>query len=144
MLDGNGVMTDNFKVGELDPSFNDDLLNGTVLGVKGIVREKVERYKMCDLRMVDYVPCLDNEELLKRLNESVRGEKYERHCPEDGMGLKCLVPKPKGYRKPILWPQSRDEVLFGFGFCKFFLFLFQGCFVLSCLGCEFGKGLLVL
>ncbi|KAK7385125.1 hypothetical protein VNO78_30836 [Psophocarpus tetragonolobus] len=118
MLDGNGVMTEDFKVGELDPGFEDDLLNDTVSGGDGggggggvVVRKKVGKYKVCDVRMVDYVPCLDNEKAIKELKGD-RGERYERHCPEKGMGLNCLVPRPKGYRKPILWPKSRDEVWF--------------------------------
>jgi hypothetical protein len=50
------------------------------------------------------------EEILK-FSGSERGEKYERHCPQQGKGLNCIVPRPKGYKKHILWPQSRDEVL---------------------------------
>ncbi|KAL5128196.1 putative methyltransferase PMT10 [Glycine soja] len=112
VLDGSGVMTEDFKVGELDPGFEEDSLNDTFSSVSGGggVREKVEKYKMCDVRMVDYVPCLDNVKTMKKYMESLRGEKYERHCK--GMGLKCLVPPPKGYRRPIPWPKSRDEVWF--------------------------------
>jgi len=113
VLDGNGVMTEDFRVGELDPGFEEELRNGSgfVKESGGGVREKVEKYKVCDVRMVDYVPCLDNEEAMKELEGSVRGEKYERHCPREGMGLNCLVPPPEGYRRPVLWPKSRDEVL---------------------------------
>ncbi|KAJ9553423.1 hypothetical protein OSB04_017468, partial [Centaurea solstitialis] len=39
-----------------------------------------------------------------------KGEKFERHCPEKDKGLACLVPAPKGYKAPIPWPRSRDEV----------------------------------
>ncbi|KAG5111888.1 hypothetical protein AAZX31_13G022000 [Glycine max] len=112
VLDGNGVMTEDFKVGELDPGFEEDSLNDTVSSVSSKggerVREKVEKYKTCDVRTVDYVPCLDNVKAVKKYKESLRGEKYERHCK--GMGLKCLVPRPKGYQRPIPWPKSRDEV----------------------------------
>lgn len=113
VLDGNGVMTEDFRVGELDPGLDEEGQNGSVfVKESGGVREKVEKYKMCDVRMVDYVPCLDNEEVMKKFEGSVRGEKYERHCPQEGMGLNCLVPPPKGYRRPVLWPKSRDEVWF--------------------------------
>ncbi|XP_047174645.1 probable methyltransferase PMT10 isoform X1 [Vigna umbellata] len=113
VLDGNGVMTEDFRVGELDPGLEEEGQNGSVsVKESSGVREKVEKYKVCDVRMVDYVPCLDNEEVLKKLEGSVRGEKYERHCPQEGMGLNCLVPPPKGYRRPVLWPKSRDEVWF--------------------------------
>ncbi|KOM24827.1 hypothetical protein LR48_Vigan2569s000100 [Vigna angularis] len=110
VLDGNGVMTEDFRVGELDPGLEEEGQNGSVsVKESSGVREKVEKYKVCDVRMVDFVPCLDNEEVLKKLEGSVRGEKYERHCPQEGMGLNCLVPPPKGYRRPVLWPKSRDE-----------------------------------
>ncbi|BAT82161.1 hypothetical protein VIGAN_03212700 [Vigna angularis var. angularis] len=113
VLDGNGVMTEDFRVGELDPGLEEEGQNGSVsVKESSGVREKVEKYKVCDVRMVDFVPCLDNEEVLKKLEGSVRGEKYERHCPQEGMGLNCLVPPPKGYRRPVLWPKSRDEVWF--------------------------------
>ncbi|KAF1889438.1 hypothetical protein Lal_00024763 [Lupinus albus] len=118
-LDRNGVMREDFKIGELDADLVDDLRNwSNSERVKksesdsGLVREKVEKYKICDMKMVDYIPCLDNVEAIARLNRSVRGEKYERHCPEQWKGLNCLVPRPKGYRAPILWPKSRDEVWF--------------------------------
>ena len=111
VLDGNGVMTEDFKVGELDPGFEEEWGNGSAfVKESGGVREKVKKYKVCDVRMVDYVPCLDNEKAMKKLEGSVRGEKYERHCPQEGMGLNCLVPPPKGYRRPVVWPKSRDEV----------------------------------
>ncbi|RDX79172.1 putative methyltransferase PMT10, partial [Mucuna pruriens] len=114
VLDGNGVMTADFRVGELDSGLVEELVNGSVLGARegGGVREKVEKYKVCDVRMVDCVPCLDNFEAMEKLKGSVRGEKYERHCPQQGLGLHCLVPPPQGYRRPILWPKSRDEVWF--------------------------------
>nr|KYP76688.1 hypothetical protein KK1_020940 [Cajanus cajan] len=115
VLDGNGVMTEDFRVGEVGPAFDQALLNGGVSrGGEGGggVREKVEKLKVCDARMVDYVPCLDNSEAVEKLMGGVRGEKYERHCPEEGMGLHCLVPPPSGYRRPIPWPRSRDEIWF--------------------------------
>lgn len=125
-------MTDDFKIGELVGNF-DDLGNWSESrrvkeGESGVrVRVKVERYKVCDRRMVDYIPCLDNAEVIERWRSSLRGERYERHCPEEGKGLNCLVPMPKGYRIPILWPKSRDEVLFGLQLCKFIVsVLFYG------------------
>lgn len=121
LVDENGVMTDNFTVGDSDLGSVEDLLSWKNESRGGVEEEGaaakvvVEKFKVCDSGMVDYVPCLDNAEAVARLNGSERGEKYERHCPEEGKGLNCLVPRPQGYRVPILWPQSRDEVLFGFG-----------------------------
>ncbi|KAK4276697.1 hypothetical protein QN277_014816 [Acacia crassicarpa] len=116
VVDDNGVMSDDFKIGELDASLMQELGNLSEIraekeGESGVM-VKIERFKVCDPSMTDYVPCLDNEEWIKRLNSSQRGEKYERHCPEEGKGLNCLVPRPKGYKSPIPWPKSRDEVWF--------------------------------
>nr|GEV55365.1 probable methyltransferase PMT19 [Tanacetum cinerariifolium] len=37
----------------------------------------------------------------------------ERHCPDkEGEILRCLVPKPVGYKKPFSWPKSRGEAWF--------------------------------
>ncbi|KAE8723956.1 putative methyltransferase PMT14 [Hibiscus syriacus] len=36
--------------------------------------------------------------------------KEERHCPPEEKKLHCLIPAPKGYATPFLWPQSRDFV----------------------------------
>lgn len=112
-------MTDNFTVSNND---DDETLLNWSLNITNnnsdtnfVVEEvkKVKKYKICkDVRMVDYIPCLDNFEEIAKFNGSERGEKYERHCPEQEKGLNCVVPRPKGYRKPILWPKSRDEIWF--------------------------------
>lgn len=119
IVDENGAMSENFEVGEFDPNFIEDLRNlsgredrvadGSVVG--GGKRVKVEKYKVCEQSMTDYIPCLDNMEGIKRLNSTERGEKYERHCPGQDKTLNCVVPRPKGYKIRIPWPQSRDEVI---------------------------------
>ncbi|KAK6938352.1 putative S-adenosyl-L-methionine-dependent methyltransferase [Dillenia turbinata] len=63
--------------------------------------------------MVYYVPCLDNAEGIGKLNSTENGENYERHCPEANKGLDCVIPRPEGYKIPIPWPQSQDEVWLG-------------------------------
>uniref|UniRef100_A0A6N2K4U6 Methyltransferase n=1 Tax=Salix viminalis TaxID=40686 RepID=A0A6N2K4U6_SALVM len=37
-------------------------------------------------------------------------EHYERHCPPPERRFNCLIPPPIGYKIPIRWPESRDEV----------------------------------
>ncbi|KAE9449049.1 hypothetical protein C3L33_19044, partial [Rhododendron williamsianum] len=37
-------------------------------------------------------------------------EHYERHCPPPQRRYNCLIPPPNGYKIPIRWPASRDEV----------------------------------
>lgn len=132
-------MTDNFTVSNND---DDETLLNWSLNITNnnsdtnfVVEEvkKVKKYKICkDVRMVDYIPCLDNFEEIAKFNGSERGEKYERHCPEQEKGLDCVVPRPKGYRKPILWPKSRDEVRYyyfsGFLFDSIRMRMFVICF----------------
>ncbi|CAL0317947.1 unnamed protein product [Lupinus luteus] len=119
VVDRNGVMTEDFEIGDLDSDLVNDFRNWSnsqrvkeIENDRSIVRVKVEKYKTCDKKMVHYIPCMDNVEAIARLNQSMKGEKYERHCPKQGKGLNCLVPRPKGYRAPIHWPKSRDEVWF--------------------------------
>lgn len=136
VLDDNGVMSNDFKIGEFDASLIQDMGNLSEIQEakegEGDVRVRVERYKVCEPSMTDYIPCLDNEEAVKKMNSSERGEKYERHCPEEGKGLNCLAPMPKGYKSPIPWPKSRDEVLFELELCKFIIYLsfFPPCFAM--------------
>ncbi|XP_008219567.1 PREDICTED: probable methyltransferase PMT10 [Prunus mume] len=121
IVDDNGAMSEEFEIGEFDPSLVEDLRNvsggeerlddgGGVGG--GGARFKVDKFEVCDESMTDYIPCLDNVEEIEKLNSRERGEKYERHCPGQGKGLNCVVPRPKGYQIRIQWPQSRDEVWF--------------------------------
>ncbi|VFQ93449.1 unnamed protein product [Cuscuta campestris] len=66
-------------------------------------------WRLCNVTAgPDYIPCLDNEEAIKKLRSRRHFEHRERHCPEEPPT--CLVPLPKGYKKPIQWPQSRDKI----------------------------------
>ncbi|PKU85695.1 probable methyltransferase PMT27 [Dendrobium catenatum] len=56
----------------------------------------------------DYIPCLDNAKAIKKLNSLKHYEHRERHCPEESPT--CLVPLPKGYKRSIEWPASRDKI----------------------------------
>lgn len=122
ILDENGTMTEDFNVGEFDPDLVDKWDNGTdgsnssqdigkgEAGSEG----KLPKFGFCLESMREYIPCLDNEEAIKKLKSTEKGERFERHCPGEGKGLNCLVPAPKDYKTPIPWPRSRDEV------CTFF------------------------
>ncbi|CAI0377964.1 unnamed protein product [Linum tenue] len=57
----------------------------------------------------DYIPCLDNYKAIKRLPTRRHMEHRERHCPKPAP-LRCLVPLPKGYKRPLPWPKSRDMI----------------------------------
>ncbi|XP_008811930.2 probable methyltransferase PMT24 [Phoenix dactylifera] len=66
-------------------------------------------WKLCDITAgTDYIPCLDNKKAIKKLHSFRHFQHRERHCPEEGPT--CLVPLPKGYRRPIKWPESRDRI----------------------------------
>ncbi|XP_004239912.1 probable methyltransferase PMT11 [Solanum lycopersicum] len=115
VLDENGVMNDNFEVGEFDPEVVDNWGVGNETEVEdgdGVKRFRVKKFGLCPDSMREYIPCLDNVEAISKLKSTERGEKFERHCPEKDKGLNCLVPPPRGYRAPITWPKSRDEVWF--------------------------------
>ncbi|KAI7735080.1 hypothetical protein M8C21_004949, partial [Ambrosia artemisiifolia] len=114
LVDENGVMRNDFEVGEFDSDALEDWNNETEVTNDGDervgVRVVVLKFDKCPASMREYIPCLDNVEAVKRLKSTNRGERFERHCPEKDKGLKCLVPAPKGYKAPIPWPRSRDEV----------------------------------
>ncbi|KAL2555696.1 putative methyltransferase PMT11 [Forsythia ovata] len=118
VVDENGVMAEDFEVGEYDTELveNWGKANDTADlesdGKGDKVRVRVNKFPLCPESMREYIPCLDNEEAIKKLKSTEKGEKFERHCPEKGKELNCLVPSPKGYKTPIPWPQSRDEVWF--------------------------------
>ncbi|GFS42751.1 S-adenosyl-L-methionine-dependent methyltransferases superfamily protein [Actinidia rufa] len=108
-------MADDFEVGDFDPDVVENWGSGNeaevVDGGGGAARVVVKKFGLCPVSMREYIPCLDNAEAIRRMNSTEKGERFERHCPKKGQGLKCLVPAPKGYRAPIPWPRSRDESL---------------------------------
>ncbi|XWS21692.1 hypothetical protein CRYUN_Cryun30bG0076100 [Craigia yunnanensis] len=125
IIDETGAMSDDFFIGESDSNstsafteFSDNNDEGRKEEEEkknesdGEVRVRIEKYKVCEESKVDYIPCLDNEEAIMLFNESEKGEKYERHCPGKDKMFDCVVPRPQGYRRPIPWPKSRDEVWF--------------------------------
>ncbi|WOL16515.1 putative methyltransferase PMT11 [Canna indica] len=122
IVDANGTMTLDFEAGEADPDLAEGLDDGIAgsneTDAKGSgdgerkIRIKFDKFRVCPESMREYIPCMDNEEVLTKLNSTEHGERFERHCPPEGKGLDCLVPAPKDYKKPIPWPQSREEVWF--------------------------------
>ncbi|KAB1217821.1 putative methyltransferase PMT11 [Morella rubra] len=116
IVNENGTMSDEFEVGELDVDLVEDWRNETktdgVDGNEEPLGVKVAKFQLCPTSMSEYIPCLDNEDAIRKLKSTERGERFERHCPEEGRGLNCLVPAPNKYRNPIPWPKSRDEVWF--------------------------------
>ncbi|CAN1268549.1 Probable methyltransferase PMT10, partial [Linum perenne] len=95
IVDENGVMTENFEVGEFDPNEMEDVVSSSGGAEEPEERKlKYAKFKACEESKIDYIPCLD---------------KSGRKCPNSR--LDCVVPMPNGYQKSIPWPRSRDEVL---------------------------------
>ncbi|XP_021757266.1 probable methyltransferase PMT11 [Chenopodium quinoa] len=111
IVDENGTMTEDFEIGEYDPSVVESWGNSSDSEVvESETRVRVSKFLICDDKLKEYIPCMDNEEAIKRLVSTEKGEKFERHCPEKGKELNCLIPALKNYKIPIPWPRSRDEV----------------------------------
>ncbi|KAI4971337.1 hypothetical protein ZWY2020_002251 [Hordeum vulgare] len=73
--------------------------------------EEQHEWRTCNVKAgADYIPCLDNEKAVKKLRPENfrRYEHRERHCPDEGPT--CLVALPRGYRRPVEWPKSRDRI----------------------------------
>ncbi|KAH0861887.1 hypothetical protein HID58_079098 [Brassica napus] len=69
-------------------------------------------FPVCDDRHSEIIPCLDRNfiyQMRLKLDLSLM-EHYERHCPPPERKFNCLIPPPSGYKVPIKWPKSRDEV----------------------------------
>jgi hypothetical protein len=113
IVNENGTMSEEFEVGSFDPEMVDDWVNETQVekeGSESVNKFVIKKFGLCKRDMSEYIPCLDNVEAIKKLPSTEKGERFERHCPEESKRLDCLVPAPKGYRTPIPWPKSRDEV----------------------------------
>ncbi|KAF8408332.1 hypothetical protein HHK36_007481 [Tetracentron sinense] len=67
---------------------------------------------VCDMKFSELIPCLDRNLIyqLKWKPNLLLMEHYERHCPPPERRYNCLIPPPIGYKIPIRWPVSRDEV----------------------------------
>ncbi|GFP83372.1 probable methyltransferase pmt8 [Phtheirospermum japonicum] len=69
-------------------------------------------FPVCDDRHSELIPCLDRHliyQMRLKLDLSLM-EHYERHCPLSERKFNCLIPPPPGYKIPVKWPKSRDEV----------------------------------
>ncbi|XAR62877.1 Sarcosine/dimethylglycine N-methyltransferase [Bertholletia excelsa] len=79
---------------------------------QGISKNKNDyEWKLCNVTAgTDYIPCLDNVQAIKKLHFTGHYEHRERHCPDEAPS--CLVPLPEGYKRPIKWPKSREQIWF--------------------------------
>ncbi|KAL2347220.1 hypothetical protein Fmac_001220 [Flemingia macrophylla] len=66
-------------------------------------------WKLCNVTAgPDFIPCLDNWKAIRSLRSTKHYEHRERHCPEEPPT--CLVSLPKGYKRSIEWPESREKI----------------------------------
>ncbi|CAI0458330.1 unnamed protein product [Linum tenue] len=90
-----------------------DKEDGTKFGLEEGEDDSVPKsFPVCDDRHSELIPCLDRNliyQMRLKLDLSVM-EHYERHCPPAERRFNCLIPPPPGYKIPIKWPKSRDEV----------------------------------
>ncbi|CAL5364695.1 unnamed protein product [Camellia sinensis] len=114
IVDENGTMVDGFEVRDFDSGVVDNWGSDIEAEVMedgcGGSRVVVKKFGLFMDSMREYILCLDNTEAIRHFNSKEKGERFERHCPEEGKGLNCLVPAPKGYGAPIPWPRSHDEI----------------------------------
>ncbi|XP_071703478.1 probable methyltransferase PMT25 [Rutidosis leptorrhynchoides] len=75
----------------------------------GLKNQDGYQWKTCNATTgPDFIPCLDNTEALRHIRTTLHYEHRERHCPAELPT--CVVPLPQGYRIPIRWPKSRDQI----------------------------------
>ncbi|KAG0447857.1 hypothetical protein HPP92_028114 [Vanilla planifolia] len=95
--DGDATKTDDSSLGQED-------VEDKIITLKS--------FPVCDDRHTELIPCLDRNLIYQtrlKLDLSLM-EHYERHCPLPERRFNCLIPPPPGYKIPIKWPKSRDEV----------------------------------
>lgn len=97
--------------GDEDDTKQDENSSTYVLG-EGNKGFTPKSFPVCDDRHSELIPCLDRNliyQMRLKLDLSLM-EHYERHCPPPERRFNCLIPPPPGYKVPIKWPKSRDEV----------------------------------
>ncbi|KAI8537671.1 hypothetical protein RHMOL_Rhmol09G0042100 [Rhododendron molle] len=67
-------------------------------------------FPFCPHNFTNYCPCQDP--FRETQFNTSRFFHRERHCPKKNETLRCLVRNPAGYRRPFLWPKSRDYAWF--------------------------------
>ncbi|KAH8959410.1 hypothetical protein BDL97_06G076600 [Sphagnum fallax] len=85
-------------------------------------QEEEYKWKSCAwIGAQDYVPCLDNRKSYlgrNKVHKHLEHRSLEWHYPSEAAAAaqqqqqqpKCLIPLPLGYKAPICWPESRDQI----------------------------------
>ncbi|XP_062010231.1 probable methyltransferase PMT9 [Rosa rugosa] len=96
---------------EFDPVFGGSLTHRRRREAE-LEPEPPKSIPICDMQFSELIPCLDRNliyQLKLKVNLTLM-EHYERHCPPPERRYNCLIPPPLGYKVPVRWPASRDEV----------------------------------
>nr|QTZ19444.1 putative methyltransferase PMT19 [Bixa orellana] len=72
--------------------------------------QSLSLFDFCSKNFTNYLPCHDPSR--EKLFHVERFFHRERHCPGNGERVRCLIPKPNGYKRPFPWPKSRDIAWF--------------------------------
>ncbi|CAN4075845.1 unnamed protein product [Withania somnifera] len=72
--------------------------------------ESSEHFAPCDMSYSEYTPCQEPERGRKFDRDMLKYR--ERHCPNKGELLRCLIAAPPNYKIPFKWPLSRDYAWF--------------------------------
>ncbi|KVI08796.1 putative S-adenosyl-L-methionine-dependent methyltransferase, partial [Cynara cardunculus var. scolymus] len=68
------------------------------------------KWELCNVTTgTEYIPCLDNENAIRKLASKSHFEHRERHCPEEGP--MCLVPIPEDIEGHQNWMRVNGEFL---------------------------------
>ncbi|KAL9252383.1 putative methyltransferase PMT15 [Drosera capensis] len=87
------------------------IINTTTSSTDDASSNPIHQFPACDVKLFEYTPCEDGKRSLRFPRERLIYR--ERHCPEKkDEKLRCLIPAPHGYRRPVQWPESRDTVWF--------------------------------
>lgn len=65
-------------------------------------------FRDCPSNHTYFLPCQDPSVAIRF--KRIRNEFRERHCPSPEKRLRCLIPSPQNYKRPVPWPKSRDKI----------------------------------
>ncbi|KAK6930606.1 putative S-adenosyl-L-methionine-dependent methyltransferase [Dillenia turbinata] len=93
-----------------NPTISLDFASHHSLSLPQESSKSLKPFFLCPKNFTNYTPCHDPFREMQFSTQQVLHK--ERHCPQDQESIRCLIPSPAGYRKPIPWPKSRDSIWF--------------------------------
>lgn len=71
---------------------------------------KTFHFEFCTSNYTNHCPCEDP--IRQKKFPKRKWFRKERHCPQRSEKLRCLIPRPVGYKRPFTWPESKDSAWF--------------------------------